>query len=1161
MGDSPNKSGRLRKISDEMEELKENIFHTEPFKRFAERSRLLAKDQLLTIHGAAGSLMAFAAAAAFTQRDSQLLLVASSREKAEKLRDDCALLLGETNVRYYGERPTHHAQMLDMTSSIAQIETLKALSTGMNLVVVATPQSLVAKVPQPEQFIRHVIELHTNADHTFTQLIDDLSRLGFERKQFVEGYGDFSVRGGILDVFPFVGDHPVRLEFWDDTIESIREFDILSQRSIRELQSAAIVPDMHGEDVEMGTASIFNYLKQDTVVLLDEAEIIQREVEELFREGVGQIFAWHEIQFHLKGFRRIVHSAIRTAGEPSMLEFGAASQPSFNGSIKALVQEIDRLNGAEFTVYLTCDTKQEADRLEELIDEELAQTPVSEARPVSPSAGQAHLLQRRIRLGWKPLAENHKPFALLAESLHSGFIFPSARLAVFTEHEIFGRLKRRETIKRRRFKGFTQKELHQLKRGDFVVHADYGIGQFAGLQRISIRGAEQEVMKVLYLENDILYINLNYINRVQKYASYEGHLPKLSKLGAPDWERLKRRAKHRVKDIARELIQLYALRKHEKGLGFSPDSHYQKEMEASFLYEDTPDQARAVMDAKHDMEGESPMDRLICGDVGFGKTEVAVRAAFKAVFDGKQVAVLVPTTILAQQHYNTFHDRLGRYAVRAEFISRFKTKKEQKAILGALQSGGIDIIIGTHRLLSKDVQFKDFGLLVIDEEQRFGVAAKEKLKQLKTTVDTLTLTATPIPRTLHFSLMGARDISLMNTPPRNRLPIITEIAQFDWKIIREAILKELYRGGQVYFVHDRIQKIDAIQALLEEHVPEARCEVAHGQMHGHQLEKVMINFLEKKFEVLICTKIIESGIDIPNVNTTIINRADRFGLAELYQLRGRVGRSNIQAYAYLLTPPISALPKEAIRRLQAIEEFTELGSGFNLAMRDLEIRGAGNLLGAEQSGFIVEMGYETYERIVREAVEELKREEFTDLFSASGPQAPHLKPPTDQQTRRTIIDADVDAYIPEFYLESDSERLEVYRRLSRVENTAEIDELRPELRDRFGDYPPEVENLFLLVELRLLASKLCVEKLTVKDGGASLLLPDGNDSSFYGEDDGKPSTFQKMLDAVSKMSAGAFQLKQEKKNLTLVITSKALGNGINTLTALKSFFTRLLENV
>jgi transcription-repair coupling factor (superfamily II helicase) len=738
----------------------------------------------------------------------------------------------------------------------------------------------------------------------------------------------------------------------------------------------------------------------------------------------------------------------------------------------------------------------------------------------------------------------------MTEALHLGFVFPPSRLALFTEHQIFGRLKRRGTTKRKRFKGFSQKEAQQLRRGDYVVHIDYGIGRFAGLQKLKVRGVDQEVMKVLYEENDVLYVNLNFVNRVQKYASQEGHVPKLSKLGAPDWERMKARARKRIKDIARELIALYARRRTEQGFAFAPDTHWQKELEASFMYEDTPDQAKATLDVKRDMELPSPMDRLICGDVGFGKTEVAVRAAFKSVMNGKQTAILVPTTILAQQHYNTFMDRVGRYSVRVESLSRFKSKKEQETTLRGVQAGTVDILIGTHRLLSKDVQFKNLGLLVIDEEHRFGVTAKEKLRQLRATVDTLTLTATPIPRTLQFSLMGARDLSLINTPPRNRLPIVTEIAQFDLQLVREAILKELHRGGQVYFIHDRVHDIEEIQTMLNLKIPEARFHVAHGQMKGHELEKAMMEFLEKKHDVLICTKIIESGIDIPSVNTIIINRADRFGLAELYQLRGRVGRSNEQAYAYLLTPPISSLPRVTLRRLQAIQEFTELGSGFNLAMRDLEIRGAGNLLGAEQSGFIMEMGLEMYQRTVAEAVAELKEQEFDRFFQGQ-------KAQSRSSVAETTIDADVEAYVPDIFIESDSERLDFYRRLYNVASVDQIQAMRDELRDRFGEYPEEVENLFGVVELKTLASNIGFIKVELLRNQLSLFFPPPEETRFYESDDGSAPPFQEIMAQMTRVRHYRAHLKQDGKQLKLLATLPTSSEAQAHLAAVRELLTSL----
>ncbi|HLF20641.1 MAG TPA: transcription-repair coupling factor, partial [Bacteroidota bacterium] len=890
---------------------------------------------------------------------------------------------------------------------------------------------------------------------------------------------------GIVDIFPFAGENPIRVEFWGDSVESIREFDVLSQRSIRQLQSATITAGLSDDS----TSSLFDHLHDDGIVVLDEPAMIEKEISELRAEGVENNFDWRDVQRMTGVRRRIIHTSFGPSS-PTDIDFTSSSQPGFSGSIKLFGEHLSRLQEMKHEIFLTCDSEEETQRLKELLEVQMPEQALVAPKYVS-------------------------------EAFHSGFSFPAGRIAVFTEHQVFGRRRRRGGSKRPKFKGFSHKELHQLKRGDYVVHVDYGIGKFVGLQKLKVRGVEQEVMKVHYAESDVLYVNLNFVNRVQKYSSREGHVPALTKLGGPDWDRLKTRARKKIKDIARDLIKLYARRKNEKGFAFSTDTAWQKEMEASFIYEDTPDQAKTTLEVKNDMESLSPMDRLVCGDVGFGKTEVAVRAAFKAVMDGKQAAVLVPTTILAQQHYNTFVDRLSRYSVHIESLSRFKTRKEQNAILDRLKDGQVDIVIGTHRLLSKDVQFKDLGLLVVDEEHRFGVASKEKLKVIRASVDTLTLTATPIPRTLQFSLMGSRDLSLINTPPRNRLPIITEIAQFDLKLVREAILKEIHRGGQVYFIHDRVQNIDEIQSTLEGHIPEARFHIAHGQMKGHELERTMLAFLEKKHDVLLCTKIIESGIDIPSVNTIIINRADRFGLAELYQLRGRVGRSNVRAFAYLLTPPISVLPKDTLRRLQAIQEFTELGSGFNLAMRDLEIRGAGNLLGAEQSGFIEEMGFEMYQRILEEAVSELKEQEFG------------IQPETKPQKNETTVEADIEAYIPDFYVESDSERLDIYRRTYRATNREEIQALRMELEDRFGEYPPEVEHLFQLVDLKYQASLMGFVKVELAGKMLSLTLPSQENAQFYHGANGAEAPFQRLMTRLSALKEYRPKLKQEGKLLKL----------------------------
>ncbi|MBI5464761.1 MAG: transcription-repair coupling factor [Ignavibacteriales bacterium] len=1104
-----------------MASVKKKVAASPPFAALEEAVR---KNEHPRLRNIAGSLMAFAAVHLFEERGAQLLLVVPDDDRAEQLRDDCVLLAGDENVRLLGHSVEHHARLLDMTSPIAQIETLQALAEQRRVLVIASASSAATCLPPPQALLKRKIELLANTDTSFEQLIARLNELGFERKDFVEEYGDFAVRGGILDVFPFVGDNPVRVEFWGDTIESLREFDALSQRSIRSLQSAHIVASLNaGAPDATQSSSIFSYLQSNAIVLLDEPALIEKEIDELHKEGVPHVYGWASLDEHRENFFTLIHSTfvLQQSGvdrTPSEIDFSSVPTPPTNGAVKILLKNIAELNERRLSVVIGCDTKHEADRLEELIDEEQFAVAATRATGEEPADADSTLADRQPTLS----------YSLTTTAFHNGFVFPAAGIALLSEHEIFGRLKRRGSGKRRRFKGMSQKDFAQLKRGDFVVHVDYGIGRFERLQKIHLRGVEAEVMKLSFAEGDSIYVNLNFMNRVQKYASQEGHAPQLTKLGSPDWDRLKSKARRKIKDIARDLIRLYAKRKLEQGFAFQSDVHWQKEMEASFMYEDTPDQAKATLDVKSDMESGSPMDRLICGDVGFGKTEIAVRAAFKSVMNGKQAAVLVPTTILAQQHFNTFVDRVGRYGVRVESLSRFRSSKEQKDIVGALKEGAVDVIIGTHRLLSKDVAFKDLGLLVVDEEHRFGVSAKEKLRQLRAAVDTLTLTATPIPRTLQFSLMGARDLSIINTPPRNRLPIVTEIAQYDLQLVREAILKELHRGGQAYFIHDRINNMDEVEALLRERIPEARFHAAHGQMPGHELERTMMSFLEKKFDVLVCTKIIESGIDIPSVNTIIINRADRFGLAELYQLRGRVGRSNVQAYAYLLTPPISVLPKQTLRRLQAIQEFTELGSGFNLAMRDMEIRGTGNLLGAEQSGFILEMGFEMYQRIVEEAVAELKEEEFSVLLE-SGPSAGGR-----QAKPELVVETDVEALIPDIYIESDAERLEIYRRLYKADSLGELESLRSELQDRFGEYPEEVEHLFRVVGLKLSASSMRFARIELNGTEATLTLPPSEDKLFYEPGEAGASLFQNLMDRVGKLKQYQLALKQDGKRLKLV---------------------------
>jgi len=1071
------------------------VSHSEPFRRLRTLVTQNNSDQSPVISGLSGSLIAVAAGQIADEGIEQILVVCTDRDKAEMLRDDLTVF-GTAPSALFVHAHHHASTVLDLTGPVNNTEALRTLTENHPVVVAASLEAAISQIPPPEVLRRHLLTIEKGKQYPFQNLLSQLADLGFERKDFVEEYGDVAVRGGIVDVYSFLGEHPLRIEFWGDSVESIREFDVRSQRSVKNLSSATIAARMFDRsDLPETGGFIFDYLDRKALILLDEPAGLQHEAEKLHEEGVEHIMSWQQFAERVKAFRNITHSNLMP--DPD-IAFGGLPQPPLNGSIRFLVEELRRKHADGYEVFLMSDSPEEENRLKELVEDEV----------------------ERLQIEMSPLRFS-------TEAVHEGFVFPPAHIAVYTEHQIFGRLKRRGSSKKTRFKGLSQRELFRLKRGDYVVHTDYGIGRFAGLHTIRVKNIEQEVMKVQYEENDVLYVNLNFVNRVQKYSSRDGHEPALTRLGTPQWDRLKSRAHKRVKDIARDLIALYARRKNEAGFAFSPDSHWQKELEASFMYEDTPDQARATGDVKNDMMQSAPMDRLICGDVGFGKTEVAVRAAFKAVLDGKQVAVLVPTTILAQQHHLTFMDRLQRYTVRVESLTRFKSKKEQKNILVSLAEGSADILIGTHRLLSKDVVFKNLGLLVIDEEHRFGVRAKEKLRSLRATVDTLTLTATPIPRTLQFSLMGARDLSIINTPPRNRLPIATEIAEFDLKLMREAILRELHRGGQVYVIHDRIQSMEDIVHLLRKHVPEARIHVAHGQMKGHELETTMVEFLERKYDVLICTKIIESGIDIPSVNTIIINRADRFGLAELYQLRGRVGRSNVQAYAYLLTPPLSSLPRETLQRLQAIQEFTELGSGFNLAMRDMEIRGAGNLLGAEQSGFILEMGYEMYQKIVEEAVRELKTEEFKELADAGMPVTGPLQD--------TVIETDIEALIPEMYVAADSERLDIYRRLYQMKGSDEVDEMRKEMQDRFGEYPPEVEDLFRTVEVKIAAAAVRITKVEISKSIVTLWFPPEGDTEFYDDRTGSPSMFQAVMDTVTGMKELRSNFRQDGKQLKLVL--------------------------
>ncbi|MBN1448481.1 MAG: transcription-repair coupling factor, partial [Bacteroidetes bacterium] len=1050
--------------------------------------RLPTPGRCLQLHGVHGSLRGILLAELFRRTGRQLVVISADTATAQELWNDLSLILGDELVLYIGEHYSHTQRRIrNITSTFAEnADTLRSLTETPARVVVTNIRTAVQEFPSVQDIREQ--SLHIARGQTFEQLqlIRRIAYGGFEQTEFVTSTGEYAVRGGIVDVFPVGVDNPIRFEFFGDEIDSIREFDALSQRSIRQLDEAAFVTSLFLDDEPRTHSRMPEFFDPQALLFIDGWETVLQTALDL--EQLAVLTA-------LRDRHPTLLSAVMKQDCADLLDLGGESQPSMNGSIRMLRDTLVQLQENGFDLVLVADSPQQAERLEDLLHSAVEEQD-SEDFAVP-------LLHHDVR--YCPLTE--------------GFVLPSMRLAVLTEHQIFNRQHIRKRASRGQ-RGLSLREMKQLRIGDFVVHADKGIGKFIGFETIAVNGGLQETAKLLYADDDTLYVNLNYINKLQKYSSEEGYSPQLSRLGSGAWERLRAKTKKRLKDIARDLIQLYAKRKMSEGYAFSADGQWQKELEASFIYEDTPDQAKATVDVKRDMEEAVPMDRLVCGDVGYGKTEVAIRAAFKAVVDGRQVAVLVPTTILAQQHFNTFRDRLNRYSVFVESLSRFKSTKEQRETIEKLRRGSIDIIIGTHRLLSRDVAFKNLGLLVIDEEHRFGVAAKEKLRELRTNVDTMTMTATPIPRTLNFSLLGARDLSVIETPPKNRLPIITHLLPFERETIIEGVEREMKRGGQVFFVHDKVQDLEHLTEVLRSYLPGIRISTAHGQMKSADLERVMMRFLEKKVDVLVATKIIESGLDIPNANTIFINNANHFGLAELYQLRGRVGRSNTQAYAYLLIPPTSKLTRDALKRLQAIEEFSELGTGFQLAMRDMEIRGAGNLLGAEQSGFITEIGFELYMSTLEEAVEELKTEEFDGLFRE---EEKELRPRAD-----VVMELGLDAYLPHGYVSNATERFDLYKRLYNCETEEEITAVEQELADRFGTLPEEAHALLFSVRLRLIAARIRLARVTLEAQQLNIALPPQDDVLFY------ERHFQQMMAWVLD-NKDRVRMEQDSRQVRLIV--------------------------
>lgn len=1028
--------------------------------------------------GIAGSLRSFIVSNLFLNANKKIVYCSADMQKLFRLRDDINLILeSDTASIYLGKYDEEFESDITPLST-----TLKRLSVEDNFVVLLDPLVLQKQIIEESSFKSKIIKLKKDEEINFDELISKLREFNFTRKQAVEEENDFAVRGGIIDIFPENLTQPVRLEFFGNTLESIREFDPATQRSITPINEVEILPSLEEFDnAAANTTRFIDYIGKDVLLLIDEPDIIKSEHEEIFQE----LMEFRKSFFSLFSYNKA--ESVSHLSDVKQISFNSRSQPAFNSNTKLLFENLKELTNKSYQIYITCADDYQSKRFKELIEDHDENGELSK-------------------------------ITYFDNSLHEGFVLPDGNIAVYTEHEIFDRYYR-VAKRKRRFAGITFKELSKVNYGNFMVHQTFGIGKYAGLRKLKAGGVEHEAVKLLYEDNDVVFVNLNSLHLIKKYSAQEGYVPKLNKLGGYEWEKAKQKTKKKIQDIARDLILLYSKRKTQKGYKFSPDSVWQRELEAGFIYEDTPDQISATEAIKKDMEAGIPMDRLICGDVGFGKTEVAVRAAFKCIVDNKQAAVLVPTTILAEQHYNTFKDRLSTWAVEVEHLSRFKSKKEQIEILEKLADGKINIIIGTHRLLSKDVKFKDLGLLVIDEEQRFGVKAKEKLKFMRENVDVLTLTATPIPRTLNFSLLGARDLSIINTPPKNRQPIHTEIINFDKKTIGNSIIRELQRSGQVYFVNDRIAKLEELAFMIEEMVPFAKVAVAYGGMAPAALEKVMLNFLEKKFNVLVCTKIIESGLDIPSVNTIIINRADHFGLAELYQLRGRVGRSNTKSYAYLITPPQSILTKQAIRRLHALEEFSELGSGMNLALCDLEIRGAGNLLGREQSGFISEIGFDMYMQILDEAVTELKESELGMALSDIIPKTPVSK----KKIKEVSIESDIAMLIPEFYIEEENTRLEIYQRLSNLTTFEELNSIKAELLDRFGKFPDDTSSLFEHIKIKIFCGEKGFNKISIHANILELHMSPDNEEIFTS------GYFEKVANYISGLSTS--QLVQTKNSL------------------------------
>ena len=1076
------------------------------------------RDTKINAKGLLGSALSFVIQSSFEKTELPFLLLFNDKEEAAYHLNDLEQLINDQDVLFYpgSYRRPYQIDETDNANILLRAEVLNRINSRKKpALIVSYAEAIFEKVVTKKELEKNTFKVSTNDKLSIDFVNEVLFEYNFKRVDFVTEPGEFSVRGGIVDVFSFSNDNPYRIEFFGNEVDSIRSFDVESQLSIEKLKKISIIPNVENKFFEENRESFLDYINEKTILFIQNTDLVGQQLDKLFikaTEAFSKLdstvkhISPEELFLNQKQFlkKALNFSVVELSNAPifsidKTIEFHIQPQPSFNKQFDLLLNNLNENHFNDIKNYLFCSNENQANRFHDIFEE------INE--------------------------EDHeslrKQYKTIVFPLFQGFIDEENQIACYTDHQIFERY-HKFSIKNGYSKkqNITLKELTSLTVGDYVTHIDHGIGKFGGLQKIQVEGKTQEAIKLVYADNDIVYVSIHSLHKISKYNGKDGAPPKIYKLGSGAWKALKQKTKARVKHIAFNLIQLYAKRRLEKGFACAPDSYLQKELESSFIYEDTPDQISSTQDVKADMENDRPMDRLVCGDVGFGKTEVAIRAAFKAVDNGKQVAVLVPTTILAYQHYRTFSERLKDMPVTVNYLNRFRTAKEKSETIKLLGEGKVDIIIGTHQLVNKDVKFKDLGLLIIDEEQKFGVNVKDKLKTISANVDTLTLTATPIPRTLQFSLMAARDLSVITTPPPNRYPIETNVVRFNEELIRDAVSYEIQRNGQVFFINNRIENIKEVAGMIQRLVPDARVGIGHGQLDGKKLEELMLAFMNGEFDVLVATTIIESGLDVPNANTIFINNANNFGLSDLHQMRGRVGRSNKKAFCYFITPPYSAMTDDARKRIQALEQFSELGSGFNIAMKDLEIRGAGDLLGGEQSGFINDIGFDTYQKIMNEAIEELKENEFKDLYPTEN----------DIETKEYVkdlqIDTDFELLFPDEYINSITERLTLYNELALIKDEENLLKYEQKLTDRFGALPKEALALLNSIRIKWKATSIGIEKLVMKQGKMVGYFVSDQQSDFY-----QSNRFMKMVQFV-QMNSNLCKMKEKetKNGLRLLLT-------------------------